>query len=235
MSDLPASDASRVRQVSARGCYDRETIDAILDEGLVAHVGFVDKGRPFVIPMGYARLGDGLILHGSRGSRSAQTLDGGEPVSVTVTLLDGLVISRAAMHHSMNYRSVVVLGVPEQIVDADAKVEAMRAIVEHILPGHWNHARQPNQQELAATAVLRVALSEASAKVRIGPPAGDDDDPPVWSGVVPFQTNAQPPIDSPISPAGTPAPDHIRAYARPRQLPSRKEERDAGPCGSASR
>ena len=209
------TDRVRMRQVADRGHYDKETIHTILDAGLVAHVGFLDGGRPFVVPMAYARFGEHLILHASRGSRIAKTLTGGAPVCVTVTLIDGLVVARAAMHHSMNYRSVVVLGQAEEIKDDDEKWAALQVLVEHLIPGHWEQARQPSEKEFAATTVLRIPLDEASAKVRTGPPGSYEDDAPVWAGVVPFTFAAGAPLAMPEQDASLAVPANLTAYRRP--------------------
>lgn len=173
----------------ARGRYDRETVAAILDEGLVAHVGFVDPagGYPVVLPMAYARVDDTLYLHGSSGSRQLRTLSAGAEICVTVTLVDGLVLARSGFHHSMNYRCAVVLGRTRPVHDDDESVRALDAIVDHVSPGRSAGLRPPTERERAATFVVAVGLAEASAKVRTGPPVDEPDDLdwPVWAGVVP--------------------------------------------------
>src|SRR5438093_12228024 len=162
-----------VRRLPQRGHYDRETIAAVLDEGLICHVGFVAEAQPFVIPTIYARSGDRLYLHGSAVSRMLKTLAGGVPACVTVTILDGLVLARSVFNHSMNYRSVVVLGTAT-VVEGDEKRAALETLAEHVARGRWKEAREPNETELKATLVLSLPLDEASAKVRTGPPVDDD-------------------------------------------------------------
>jgi nitroimidazol reductase NimA-like FMN-containing flavoprotein (pyridoxamine 5'-phosphate oxidase superfamily) len=211
------SPRTTVKRLPARGVYDRETVYAILDEGLVCHVGFVFDGQPFVIPTGYCRIGDVLYIHGSAASRMLKTLSGGVPVCVTITLLDGLVLARSAFHHSMNYRSAVVLGTARLVSEADEKSRALAAIVEHIVPGRGADARGPNASELAATSVLALPIEEASAKVRTGPPLDDAEDIalPVWAGVLPLRMVPQPVVDDPTLRAGIEAPGYARDYRRP--------------------
>ena len=168
--------------------YDRTTIDAILDEALICHVGFVVDGQPYVIPTIHARDGDTLYLHGSPGSRMLRTLKDGMDLCVTATLLDGLVLARSVYNHSMNYRSVVVLGRARELTDRRAKLHAMECVVEHVVPGRWAEARQPNEGEIDGTTILALTLEEASAKVRSGPPKDFDEDLglSVWAGVIPL-------------------------------------------------
>jgi len=200
-----------VRRHPERGHYDRETIDAILDEAIVAHVGFVHDGQPFVIPMAFVRVGDDLFLHGSAGSRLLRTLRDGAPVAVTVTLLDGLVLARSVFNSSMNYRSVVVLGSATEIADLEAKREAMRRYTERLMPGRWDEVRTPTDKELKTTTVLALPLDEASAKVRTGPPIDEpeDADAPVWAGVLPLRLGAGDPEPDDGVPPGTPLPRTI--------------------------
>ena len=181
-----------VRRLPARGSYDSATIHAILDEALICHVAFVVDGQPFVIPTIHARVGETLYFHGSTASRMMRAMSSGAQVCVTVTLLDGLVLARSAFHHSMNYRSVVVLGVPREVTDAEEKLRALDAIVEHVVPGRSGDARKPNPSELRATMVGALEISEASAKIRTGGPVDDEDDYalPVWAGVVPLKLTA---------------------------------------------
>jgi nitroimidazol reductase NimA-like FMN-containing flavoprotein (pyridoxamine 5'-phosphate oxidase superfamily) len=175
-----------------RGRADRADIDPILDEALICHIGFVEGGQPFVIPTIHARDGDHLYVHGSTASRMIRVLKTGTPACLTATILDGLVLARSVFNHSMNYRSVVVLGSFEEVVDPEAKLAALRTVSEHILPGRWNEVRSPTELELKATAVLRLDLAEASAKTRTGPPKDDPSDLvwPVWAGVVALGTTA---------------------------------------------
>jgi nitroimidazol reductase NimA-like FMN-containing flavoprotein (pyridoxamine 5'-phosphate oxidase superfamily) len=206
-----------VRRLPKRGHYDRETIAAILDEGLLCHVGFALEGQPFVIPTLYGRRGGRLYLHGSAVSRMLRTLAGGVPVCVTVTLADGLVLARSAFNHSMNYRSVVVLGTATG-VEGEEKRAALEAIAEHVVPGRWNETREPNANELKATLVLSIPLDEASAKVRTGPPVDEDEDYalPHWAGVLPLALAAGSPLPDPRLPAGTPVPPSVSGWRRPR-------------------
>jgi nitroimidazol reductase NimA-like FMN-containing flavoprotein (pyridoxamine 5'-phosphate oxidase superfamily) len=177
-----------VKRHPERGAYERATIDAILDEALICHVGFNVDGQPFVIPTIHARDGDTLYLHGSAGSRMLRTLKEGVDLCVTATLLDGLVLARSVYNHSMNYRSVVVLGRARELTDHGEKLHAMECVVEHVVPGRWAEARQPNESEIKATTILALGLEEASAKVRTGPPIDFDEDLelPVWAGVIPL-------------------------------------------------
>ena len=179
---------SRVKRHPERGRYDRETIDAILDDGFLCHLGFVVEGQPYVIPTLHARVGDVLYLHGSPASRMLKELGSGEPVCVTVTHLDGVVLAKSVFNHSVNYRSVVVLGTP-RAVTGDEKVAALEAIVEHIAPGRWTEARQPSEKELRTTEGVAISLDEASAKVRSGPPieSPQDEELDVPSGVIPIR------------------------------------------------
>ena len=181
---------TRVVRESQRAVYDREVVYQILDEAFLCHVGFVVEEQPFVIPTSYGRDGDLLYIHGSAASRMLRNLDQGVPVCVTVTLLDGLVLARSVFNHSMNYRSVVILGTATLVDDPAEKLAALRALSEHIIPGRWDDSRQPNEKELRATSVLRLPISEFSAKVRVGPAVDDEQDYsfPTWAGVIPLET-----------------------------------------------
>jgi nitroimidazol reductase NimA-like FMN-containing flavoprotein (pyridoxamine 5'-phosphate oxidase superfamily) len=183
----------QVKRLPERGHYDRATIDAILDEALVCHVGFVVDDQPYVIPTLHARVGDTLYLHGSAASRTLRHLIGGARVCVTVTLLDGLVLARSVFHHSMNYRSVVLLGTATLVPDEE-KRDALHALTDQLAPGRWDEARQPTAKELKGTSILRLQIDEASAKLRSGPPSDDpeDEELPVWAGVVPVHLAAEP-------------------------------------------
>lgn len=183
---------AQVRRHDDRAVYDRDTINAILDEALVCHVGFVADGQPFVIPTIHVRVGDTVVLHGSPASRMLRTLRDGPDVSIAVTLVDGLVLARSVFNHSMNYRSVVLFGKPELIEDPDRKLEAMRVFTEKILPNRWGDARVPSDKEFKGTLMLGVAIDAASAKVRAGGPVDEEDDydMDVWAGVVPMQMTA---------------------------------------------
>jgi nitroimidazol reductase NimA-like FMN-containing flavoprotein (pyridoxamine 5'-phosphate oxidase superfamily) len=213
--DTAPSPSTTVRRHPERGVYDRSAIDAILDEALTCHVGFVADGRPFVIPAIHARAGDVLYLHGSPASRMLRTLGEGIDVCVTVTILDGLVLARSVYNHSMNYRSVVVLGNARDVDERREKLAALEAIVEHVAPGRSADARGPSDKELAGTSVLAVGLDEASAKVRTGPPKDFDDDLglPIWAGVVPLELVAGEPEAAEDLPAGVVLPDYVSAVA----------------------
>ena len=208
-----------VRRLPDRARYDRATVDAILDEGLVCHVGFVDQGQPFVIPSTYARMGDRLILHGSAASRMVKILADGAPACVTVTLLDGLVLARSGFHHSMNYRSVVVLGRGTEIADPNEKRRALDAIVEHVAPGRAASLRPPSENELRATRVVALSLDEASAKVRAGPPKDDEADYalPVWAGELPLRLEPLAPVADPHPGPEVPLPPHVEDWRRTRR------------------
>ncbi len=187
--EIKRTTRTRVRRIPKRGAYDRETINQILDEGFVCHVGFTVEGKTFIIPTGYARDGDTLLIHGSAASRMMRALSEGIEVCVTVTLIDGLVLARSAFHHSMNYRSVVIFGTAELIEDEAEKYEALRLFTEHLVPQRWDEVRPPTAKELKATTVLRLPIQEASAKVRTGNPVDDeaDYDLDVWAGVLPLK------------------------------------------------
>ena len=207
---------TRVVREADRAVYDRETVYRILDEGFLCHVGFSVDGQPFVIPTSYGRKDRSLYIHGSAASRMLRQMKEGVAVCVTVTLLDGLVLARSVFNHSMNYRSVVVLGKATLVEDPEEKLAALRVLSEHIIPGRWDDARQPNERELKATSVLRVPIEEFSAKVRIGPPIDDEEDYafPTWAGVVPLELKVGIPInDSKVEPM-RPVPEYARNYSR---------------------
>jgi uncharacterized protein len=196
MGTFPTTARTTVRRLPKRGVYDKATVYSILDEGFLCHVGFVADGQPYVIPTGYARSGDTLYIHGSAASRMLKTAADGVDICVTVTLVDGFVLARSAFHHSMNYRSVVVLGRARLVTDEQEKRVALHCFTNHIVPGRWEETRQPVQQELKATHVLALPIEEASAKVRTGPPIDDEEDYalPVWAGVVPLETHLGSPV-----------------------------------------
>jgi len=213
-AEMPTT-RTRVVREPHRGVYDRETAYRILDEAFLCHVGFVADGQPFVIPTSYGRLGDHLYIHGSAASRMLRQMKQGIPVCLTVTLLDGLVLARSVFNHSMNYRSVVVLGTATQVDDPQEKLEALRVLSEHIIPGRWADARQPNERELKQTSVLRLPIEEFSSKVRSGPAIDDEEDYsfPTWAGVLPLETYAEQPI--PDARLLVPEiPSYIRNYSR---------------------
>jgi nitroimidazol reductase NimA-like FMN-containing flavoprotein (pyridoxamine 5'-phosphate oxidase superfamily) len=194
----PSSSRTAVHRLPTRGAYDAPTIHAILDEGLICHVGFLYEGSPFVIPTGYARVGDQLLIHGSSASRMLRTLSTGAEACITVTLIDGLVLARSAFHHSMNYRSVVVLAKGTKLDEPEGKRKALEQITERLVPHRWADVRWPTEQEMKATTVISFPISEASAKIRVGGPKDDEEDYSmhVWAGVLPLA----------LTP-GTPAPD----------------------------
>ena len=216
-SHTPTSRTRLVREPD-RAVYDREAAYRILDEGFLCHVGFVADGQPFVIPTSYGRKGDHLFIHGSAASRMLRQLKDAVPVCVTVTLLDGLVLARSIFNHSMNYRSVVILGKATLVDDPEEKRTALITLSEHILPGRWAGTRQPNQRELKATSVLRLPMEEFSAKVRVGPAVDDAEDYsfPTWAGVIPLELVAGAPIDDEILLPGQTVPAYARNYTRKR-------------------
>jgi nitroimidazol reductase NimA-like FMN-containing flavoprotein (pyridoxamine 5'-phosphate oxidase superfamily) len=214
----PVSDRVRVRRKRERGSHERALIDAILDEALIAHLGIADEqGQPFVIPTLHARRGDVVYLHGSTASRALRALRAGTPACLTVSLLDGLVLARAVMHHSANYRSVMLLGKARLVESSQEKLTALESIVEHFVPGRWAKARAPTQNELKATSVLALPIEEGSAKIRTGPPTDDeqDYDLAVWAGVIPIVSEARDPQADPRLAPGIAAPASATAYRRP--------------------
>jgi nitroimidazol reductase NimA-like FMN-containing flavoprotein (pyridoxamine 5'-phosphate oxidase superfamily) len=199
-----------------RGIYDRETIYEILDAGFVCHVGFTMETQPYVIPTMFARVQDAIYFHGSAASRMLRGVSNGIPVCVTITLVDGLVLARSVFNHSMNYRSVVALGKAFLVDAPDEKRNALHAFTEKILPGRWREARQPNEKELKATSILRLPLTEVSAKVRVGPPEDDAEDYALqtWAGVIPLQLVAGAPIRDARCDAAIPVPEYVAEYKR---------------------
>ncbi|MGA8271612.1 MAG: pyridoxamine 5'-phosphate oxidase family protein [Candidatus Sulfotelmatobacter sp.] len=209
---------TRLVREADRAVYDREVAYRILDEGFLCHVGFVSDGQPFVIPTSYGRKDDNLYIHGSAASRMLRQMKDGVAVCVTVTLLDGLVLARSIFNHSMNYRSVVILGKAMLVDDPTEKIGALRLLSEHIIPGRWADSRQPNERELKATSVLRLPIAEFSAKVRSGPVVDDEEDYsfPTWAGIVPLEMKVGTPIDDSRLLHGQAAPDYARNYGRKR-------------------
>jgi len=210
------SQRTRVHRAPARAAYDRATIDAILDEGLVAQLGFAVDGQPYVIPTLHARAGDTVYIHGSAASRMIRTLTAGAPACLSVTLVDGLVLARSAFHHSMNYRSVVVLGEARAVADPAELLVALEAFTEKLVPGRWDEVRLPSAKELKGTRALAMSLDEASAKVRLGPPVDDDEDygVDVWAGVIPLGVSAGAPVPDPRLADGI-APSRVVTGWRP--------------------
>jgi uncharacterized protein len=217
MSEFTPTDRTKVRRKPDRGTYDRETVYNILDQAFVCHVGFVVDGTPFVVPTNYVRVGDKLFLHGSTASRLMKTLGSGAPFCLSVTLLDGIVFSPTATGHSVNYRSVVVMGKAEPIEEPAAKLAAMRDFVEYVLRGRWDTVRPPSEQELKGTMVLAVPLVEASAKVRTGFAVDDgkEYDGMAWTGVLPFKWTPGEPIRDPRGDRTIPVPENVQHYSRP--------------------
>jgi uncharacterized protein len=216
MESFAPTERTTLKRLPQRGFYDREVVYRILDEGFVCHVGFTVDGQPFVIPTAYGRVGDKLYIHGSAASRTLRSLSGGIPVCVAVTLVDGLVLARSAFHHSINYRSVVILGAATMVEAAEEKMTALRAFTEHVIPGRWDDVREPSEQELKGTSVLALPLVEVSAKVRTGPPKDDEEDMalPVWAGELPLRITAGSPVDDPLLPAGFSPPAYVTQYSR---------------------
>ena len=208
------SKRTELRRIPDRGSYDWVTITQILDAGFLAHVGFCLDGQPFVIPTLYGRDGERLYLHGSAASRMLRELETGIPTCVTVTLVDGLVLSRSAFDHSMNYRSIIAFGTARKVVDPEQKVKALRVISEHLIAGRWADVRGPSEKELKATTVLEFSIDEASSKVRNGPPLDDKSDYelPVWAGVLPLEIKSRPPIPDDKLVEGVTLPDYVRRY-----------------------
>ncbi len=213
------TERTRIRRLPEKAVHDSAVLHAILDAGLVAHVAVVDDGQPYVVPVAYARRGEQVLVHGSTGSRLFRMLADGQPTCLTVTLLDGLVLARSMFESSMNYRSVMILGVARRLQGED-ELDGLRAISEHLLPGRWDHARQPNRKERAATMVLALDLAEASVKVSDKGPQDDPDDlvdPELlrlWAGRVAIRESFGEPTPDDRCPPGTPVPDYVRAWSR---------------------
>jgi nitroimidazol reductase NimA-like FMN-containing flavoprotein (pyridoxamine 5'-phosphate oxidase superfamily) len=219
MKEFEPTANTTLKRLPERGSFDRAMVYSILDEAFICHVGFAVEGRPFVIPTSYVRVEDRLFIHGSAASRMLRSLSEGISVCVTVTLIDGLVLARSAFHHSINYRSVVILGVATALTDSDQKFSALKAFTEHVVPGRWAHVRPPNDQELKATTVLSLPLAEVSAKIRTGGPKDDQEDYaiPVWAGELPLRLLPGTPLSDAKSRAEYPVPDHVSSYDRRRK------------------
>ncbi|MBM4254967.1 MAG: pyridoxamine 5'-phosphate oxidase family protein [Deltaproteobacteria bacterium] len=217
MSQFTPTERTTLHRMPKRAAYDRAVVHAILDEGLYCHVGFTVDDQPYVIPTIHARLDDRLYVHGSSASRMLRNLKQGVQMCVTVTILDGLVLARSAFHHSMNYRSALVLGMAHEVIDPQEKYDALKAVVDHVAPQRWDEVRWPNEQELKATSVLRLPLEEVSAKIRTGPPLDDEEDYQLscWAGELPLRLTPQMPVaDSRLAPTIA-IPSYVSAYQRP--------------------
>jgi nitroimidazol reductase NimA-like FMN-containing flavoprotein (pyridoxamine 5'-phosphate oxidase superfamily) len=217
MDELPQTERTTLKRLPKRGVYDRDLIHAILDEGLICHLGFVVNGQPFVIPTIHARIGRNLYVHGSPASRMLQAMEQGVEVCVAVTLVDGLVLARSAFHHSMNYRSAVVFGTAKAVQNPDEKLEILQALANHLIKGRWQEVRKPSPAELKGTLVLCLPIDEASAKVRSGPPLDEEEDYDlaVWAGVLPLKTVAAAPVPDPRLPSGIAPPSYVLGYLGP--------------------
>ena len=216
MTQFTETEKNRIKRLPKRGHYDRETIYQILDEALICHVGFVENGQPYVIPINFARVADSIILHGAKASRLLKHIESGHPVCVEVTIVGGLVLARSVFNHSVNYRSVVLFGKGRPVEDEQEKLSALKAVTEHLIPGRWQEARLPNRKELNATRVVSMKIDEASAKVRMGPPVDDPEDYalPIWAGVLPLQEQALAPIRDELLSEDIPLPESITRYSR---------------------
>jgi len=216
LESFPVTERTRVVREANRAVYDREVIYKILDEAFVCHVGFALEGQPYVIPTMFGRVGDAIYIHGSAASRMLRGASSGLPVCVTVTLMDGLILARSVFNHSMNYRSVVALGTATLIGDPVEKWEALHAFTEKLIPGRWQDARQPNDRELKATSILKLPLTEVSAKVRTGGVEDDAEDYAltVWAGVIPLRLAADPAIRDERCDPAIPAPAYAANYHR---------------------
>jgi nitroimidazol reductase NimA-like FMN-containing flavoprotein (pyridoxamine 5'-phosphate oxidase superfamily) len=216
MTQFVKTGKNRINRLPKRGHYDRETIYRILDEALICHVGFVEQGQPYVIPINFARVADNILLHGAKASRLLKHIEAGHPVCVEATIVDGLVLARSVFNHSVNYRSVVLFGRGQSIVDEHEKMVALEAITEHLIPGRWQEARLPSRKELNATRVVSITIDEASAKVRMGPPVDDPEDQglPVWAGVLPLREQSLAPMRDELLSEEIPLPEYIAQYSR---------------------
>lgn len=216
MTDFTRTQKNSIKRLPKRGFYDRETIDRILDEALICHVGFAEAGQPYVIPINFARIDDAIVLHGAKASRLLKHIEAGHPVCVEATIVDGLVLARSVFHHSVNYRSVVLFGTGRLIADEQEKLAALEAITEHLISGRWKEARLPTRKEMNATSVISIRIDEASAKIRMGPAIDEEEDYelPVWAGVLPLQEVPLSPLQDGIQSSDIPLPEYIAQYSR---------------------
>ena len=214
MKAISKTGRTRVKRAPKRGVYEPETIFQILDESFICHVGFIHDGKPVVIPTAYGRVGDRLYLHGSTKSRMLMALKDGVEACITTTIVDGLVLARSIFHHSMNYRSVVIFGRASIVSDDSEKLEALKAFSDHIISGRWEEVRAPNEKELKGTQVISFPITEASAKIRTGPPVDDkaDYELPIWAGEIPLHTIAMEAKADPLLPNGLEIPKSVAAY-----------------------
>jgi len=216
MAKFTKTTKTRINRLPKRGNYERETIYRILDEALICHIGFVANRQPYVIPINFARVDDTIVLHGAKASRLLKHVEAGNSVCVEVTIVDGLVLARSVFHHSVNYRSVVLFGKGQAIEEDEKKIEALRAVSEHLIPGRWDEARLPNRKELHATRVVSIKIDEASAKVRLGPPVDEQDDYllSVWAGILPLQEVPFLPVQDELQSQDLVLPKYIAQYSR---------------------
>jgi uncharacterized protein len=214
------TEQTTVKRLPARGVYDREVVHQILDQALICHLGFVIDGQPFVIPTIHVRVDETIYVHGSPASRMLRTLEQGVPACVTVTHVDGLVLARSAFHHSMNYRSAVVLGTARIVDDQQQKFDALHSLTDHLMRGRWEDIRQPNPEELRRTLVLEIAIESASAKIRTGPPLDEEEDYalPIWAGVLPLKWSATKPVPDSRLAADVPVPSYVTNYNGPEKV-----------------
>lgn len=218
MTKITKTERNRLKRLPKRGYYDRETIYRILDEALICHVGFVENGQAYVLPINFARIDNTVVLHGAKASRLLQHIAGGQPVCVEATLVDGLVLARSVFHHSVNYRSVVLFGTGRLVEDEQEKLAALQAVTEHLIPGRWQEARLPNRKEMNATSVVSIGIDEASAKVRTGGPVDEQEDYalPVWAGVLPLTEVPLSPVRDEKQSKEVGLPTYIKSYSRTR-------------------
>lgn len=214
--EIKQTQRTKLKRLPKRGSFDRETVYKILDKAFICHIGFTVDGQTFVIPTAYGRKGDTLYVHGSAASRMMREMSKGIDVCITITLVDGLVLARSVFHHSINYRSVVIFGKAEIVTEESEKNDALFAFTEHLIPNRWNDVREPNSKELKGTTVLKLEITEASAKVRTGNPIDDDEDLNLncWAGVIPLKMKAEKPIDDSLLGDGIAVPDYVKKYKR---------------------
>ncbi|MFC2103059.1 pyridoxamine 5'-phosphate oxidase family protein [Bacteroidota bacterium] len=213
-TEYKKSERTKLNRVPARGFYDKKTVYSIIDEAQYCHVSFVQDGQPFIIPTIHARIEDEIFLHGAKASRLLKHIIAGNEICIAITLLDGLVLARSVFHHTMNYRSVVLFGKGREVTDENEKLEAFRSITNHLLPGRWEDARQPNQKEIDSTGAVLVKIDEASAKIRTGPPIDDEEDYglKVWAGLLPIKLKTGVPEPDPKLPENFILPSYLKKY-----------------------